>query len=86
MDDKIVKILSTKLDAIIKLMVFGITGRKNQMEQIRLLAEAGFEPKQIADTLGTTPNTVRVTLFKLRSDKANLKRRSSRIRVKEVEL
>ena len=66
MDEKMASALAEKLDAIIKLMVFAMTEGKNQTEQIRLLSEAGFEPKEIAETLGTTPNTVRVALFNLR--------------------
>lgn len=66
MDEKAVQVLSTKLDAIIKLMVFGIAGEKSQTEQIRLLSAAGFKPKEIAQTLGTTPNTVSVALSNLR--------------------
>ncbi len=66
MDEKVVEVLCAKLDAIIKLMVFAITEAKSQTERIRLLSKAGFEPKQIAQTLGTTPNTVRVTLSNLK--------------------
>jgi len=68
-----------KLDAIIKLMVFGMTEGKSQTEQIRLLSEAGFEPKDIARTIGTTSNSVRVTLFNLRKHKG--KSRSGRKKV-----
>lgn len=75
MDEKMASALAEKLDAIIKLMVFAMTEGKNQTEQIRLLSEAGFEPKEIAETLGTTPNTVRVALFNLRKHKG---KRSSR--------
>ncbi len=66
MDEKGIRILSEKLDAIIKLMVLGMTQGKSQTEQIRLLSAGGFQPKEIAETLGTTPNAVRVTLFNLR--------------------
>jgi DNA-binding CsgD family transcriptional regulator len=69
MDDKTLHVLSVKLDAIIKLMVFGMTEGKSQTEQIRLLSAAGFQPKDIAETLGTTPNTVSVVLSNLRKAK-----------------
>ena len=69
MDEKIVRLLSVKLDAIIKLMVFAMTEGKSQTEQIRLLSEAGFGPKEIAQALSTTSNTVRVTLSGLRKQK-----------------
>ncbi len=70
MDEKAVQTLAAKLDAIIKLMVFGLTEGRSQTEQVRLLSLAGFQPKQIAQTLGTTPNTVRVALSNLRKRKA----------------
>jgi DNA-binding CsgD family transcriptional regulator len=66
MDEKAIRVLSAKLDVIIKLMVLGMTQGKSQTEQIRLLSAAGFQPKDIAETLGTTPNAVRVILFNLR--------------------
>jgi len=66
MDEKTVQVLAAKLDAIIKLMVFAITEGKSQREQIRLLSAAGFQPKEIAEVVGTTPNTVRVALSNLR--------------------
>ncbi len=77
MDEKTIQVLAAKLDAIIKLMVFAITEEKSQTEQIRLLSAAGFQPKEIAEVVGTTPNTVRVTLSNLR------RHRSRRLRGKE---
>ncbi len=69
MDEKAVLVLCAKLDAIIKLLVFGMTQGKSQTEQVRLLSAAGFQPKEIAQTLGTTPNTVRVVLSNLRKQR-----------------
>ena len=69
MDEKAVQLLSTKLDAILKLMVFAMTEGKSQTEQVRLLSAAGFQPKEIAQTLDTTSNTVNVTLSNLRKQK-----------------
>lgn len=39
-------------------------------ERISILADAGFEPKEIADLVGTTPNTVSVTLYSLRKEQS----------------
>lgn len=75
MDEKVLSTLAEKLDAIIKLMVFAIADGKSQAEQIRLLSAAGFKPKEIAEAIGTTSNTVRVTLFSLRKHR---KERSGR--------
>jgi hypothetical protein len=66
MDEKSIRILFEKIDSIIKLMVLGITQGKSQTEQIRLLSAAGLQPKEIAQTLGTTANAVRVMLSNLR--------------------
>lgn len=61
--------LNAKLDTIIKLMVLTKAEAKSQSELIWLLSLAGVQPKDIAEMLGTTPNTVRVILFTLRKKK-----------------
>ncbi len=59
-----------KLDQILRMLaVMAMRGLK-QREQIMLLSEAGFQPKAIADLLGTSSNTVRVELVALRKAKA----------------
>jgi DNA-directed RNA polymerase specialized sigma24 family protein len=79
MDEKMVSTLVGKLDAIIKLMVFAMADGKSQTEQIRLLSAAGFGPKEIAEAIGTTSNTVRVTLFSLRKHKKEKTRRRKKV-------
>ena len=54
--------------------VLGTDG-KPQREQIRILASAGFPPKEIADLIGTTGNTVRVALANMRKKGKSGKRR-----------
>jgi DNA-directed RNA polymerase specialized sigma24 family protein len=66
MDEKSMQTIAAKLDSIIKLMVFAITEGKSQTEQIRLLSAVGLQPKEIAEAVGTTSNTVRVALSNLR--------------------
>lgn len=57
-----------------RLIAIGLVNGKPQKEQIRLLSIAGMGPKEIADLIGTTPNTVNVALSSLRkSGKMNLK-------------
>jgi len=74
MDKKTEEIIIKKLDSIIKLMVFNISKEKgNQKEKISLLSMAGFQPKEIAETLQTTANVVRVALFNLRKKKKGKK-------------
>ena len=51
-----------------------VTG-KPQPEQISLLNAAGYAPSEIARLVGTTPNTVSVTLSQRRKGKAKKKKR-----------
>lgn len=63
-----------KLDTIMRLTAIALVHGKKQREQIKLLSLAGIGPKEIAGLLGTSPNTVNVTLSALRKDsKLNLK-------------
>jgi hypothetical protein len=65
---------SNRSDLQTKLIAIGLVNGKPQKEQIRLLSIAGMGPKEIADLIGTTPNTVNVALSSLRkSGKMNLK-------------
>ena len=52
----------SRLDKLIRLVATGLAIGKSQAEQVGLLSQARLQPKEIADILGTTPNTVRVTL------------------------
>lgn len=69
MDKPEFQTLLEKLDIIIRLLVFSLIEGKRQKEQLLLLSKAGFQPKRIAEMLGTTPNTVRVALSNLRKGK-----------------
>lgn len=72
MNDANMQLLLGKLDAIIRLLVIDVTQGKDQTEQIRLLSHVGFQPKNIAEMLGTTANNVSVRLSSLRKKrKAN---------------
>lgn len=86
MDERIFKdliiSLNAKLDTIIKLMVLLKTEDKNQSEMIWLLSSAGVQPKDIAEMLGTTSNTVRVALSVLRKQK----KKGKKIYLKEEEI
>lgn len=69
-----VSALEKRLETLTKLMAIALVNGKNQKEQIRLLSMAGIGPKEIADLIGTTPNTVNVALTSLRKGKhLNLK-------------
>lgn len=55
-----------ELRRISKLLSLTVTRDLMQKEKIELLANVGFQPKEIADLIGTTPHTVSVTLFDIR--------------------
>lgn len=61
--------VADKLDTLIRLTAIGLFGEKTQRERIELLSSAGLQPKEIADLLGTTPNTVNVALSGMRKKK-----------------
>jgi DNA-directed RNA polymerase specialized sigma24 family protein len=58
--------VSGKLDLIIRLLALNLSDGKRQADQIVLLNRAGFTPRQIAELLGTSANTVSVELSRLR--------------------
>jgi len=61
---------------LIRLNALGLVKEiKAQKEQITLLSDAGFQPKQIAGILGTTSNTVSVTLSAIRKERAEKERK-----------
>lgn len=63
-------------DRLLRLVaLIGLKGL-SQTEQIATLNKAGFAPKDIAELIGTTPNTVRVGLVAIRRNE-HAKRGSS---------
>jgi DNA-binding CsgD family transcriptional regulator len=66
MEGKHYKEISEKLDAIIRLLAMQSLGDKKGREAISLLANLGFQPKDIATMIGTTPNTVSVALSEMK--------------------
>ena len=62
--------ISKKLDTLIRLLSLNlIKDIKIQKEQITILSDAGFQPRQIANILNTTSNTVSVTLHDIRKER-----------------
>jgi len=59
----------TKLDHLLRVVTVSVTKGMKQNEQIALLDRAGLQPKEIADLVGTTANTVSVALSALRKTK-----------------
>lgn len=58
--------LLKELRRMTKLLVLIATKDQKQKDQIRILDSLNFQPKEIADWLGTTANNVRVALHSLR--------------------
>ena len=58
-----------KMDVLIRLLVVNLLSDSvKQKDHILRLSSVGFHPKEIADILGTTSNTVNVTLSRARSE------------------
>jgi DNA-binding NarL/FixJ family response regulator len=62
--------IADQLGKIVRLLSLVVTKGLNQRDQIALLASAGFQPKQIAELIGTTANTVSVTLAQMKKQQA----------------
>jgi DNA-directed RNA polymerase specialized sigma24 family protein len=58
-----------KLDNLLRVLTVSVTNGMKQTDQIALLNRVGFPPREIADLLGTTGNTVNVALSNLRKGK-----------------
>ena len=69
MPDSEVQEVSRKLDTLIRLLAFSLIEGRKKKDQLLLLSKAGFQPRHIAEMLGTTPNTVRVALSNIRKRK-----------------
>lgn len=72
--DENTKAIVERLDRLTNLVAIGLLGGKTQREQIELLSKAGLAPKEIAELIGTTPNTVRVALTAIRKAKKKRKK------------
>ncbi len=68
-NEEILEKVIQRLDGITRILVQAAFGNRSITEQIRILSRCGFGPKEIADMVGTTNNTVNVTLSKLRKPK-----------------
>jgi hypothetical protein len=69
-ENEILQSIEGKLDQMLRLAALQLTSNMKQVQAIQTLSAAGFERKLIADLLGTTPNTVSVTLAKAKAKQA----------------
>ncbi len=65
--------LSNKLDVLTRLTALSLVTDRESPDQSILLSRAGFQPKQIAELVGTTANAVRIALSRYRKKKARRK-------------
>lgn len=77
-DQEIGEQIVRRLDAIVGLLVHSVTADKTQAEKIQALSAAGFQPKEIARIIGTTPNTVRVAMSVSRKHGGKVAKRPAR--------
>ena len=58
--------VTRRLDTLIRLVATALCAERPQKDKIRILAGAGLAPREIAEIVGTTPNTVSVSLSGMR--------------------
>ncbi len=61
----------SRLDSILKLLALNTVQGRSLKEQVGLLSSLGFQPKQIAEMLGKTPNHVSVIMHELRKKQSS---------------
>ena len=70
MDNK----LLLELQKMSKLLALNLVKDLKTTEKYKILYDAGYQPKEIAEILNTTPNTVSVELSKLKRSIKNNKK------------
>lgn len=58
-----------KIEQLTRIVALSVINDKKRDDQLVLLSNAGFQPKDIASMVDTTPNAVRVRLSVLRKQK-----------------
>lgn len=71
MSEQLLKEVNESLKLLVRLAALEIVNGRSQKEGISLLSQSGFLPKQIAELLGTSPNTVSVELSRKRNEKGH---------------
>jgi DNA-directed RNA polymerase specialized sigma24 family protein len=63
------ELVADKLNKLLRVVTASVIKGMKQGDQIALLNRIGFPPKEIADLIGTTRNTVNVALSTFRKEK-----------------
>ena len=79
MDETIQKNILQELRSIKKLLALNLLSGDPQTKQISKLDSIGFQPKEIAEMLGTTSNTVNVTLNRIRKSRQKKKQEDNSV-------
>lgn len=74
MDQEFEMRFGEKLDQVLRLLGLIAVRGLPQLQQIAILNRIGFSPKEIAEVVGTTANTVRVALVSIRKVEKEKKR------------
>lgn len=69
MSERNTDVIAAKLDVLIRLIAVGLTEGKPRQDQILLLSNAGLQPREIAELLGTSANSVSVALYQTKNKK-----------------
>jgi len=70
MSDELLQKLLNRIDTLIKLQAANaVKGLETQKDKIEFLANCGLRPVDIAEALGTSANTVNVSLARSRKGK-----------------
>lgn len=72
------ELVTEKLDGLLRVVTASATKGMKQSDQIALLDRVGFPPKEIANLIGTSSNTVNVALSKLRKGAQRRRKRLPR--------
>ncbi len=78
MSEETERLILDRVEKILRILAASATTGMKQRDQIVLLNQAGLKPKDIADLLGTSSNTVRVELVAIRKAGSGGKRRLGR--------
>jgi len=69
MSEQILSEINENLKRLVRLTALRMVNGAPQKEQISVLSHGGFSPKEIAELLGTSANTVSVELSRKRREK-----------------
>ena len=70
MSEQILGEINDSLRRLVRLTALKMVNGLPQRDQISLLSHSGFSPKEIAELVGTSANTVSVELSRKRREKA----------------